>query len=129
MFGGERMTARLKDKTAIVIGSARGIGAGIAEVFAEEGAKVVIADALEAEGKATAARLAAQTQTMPFAMDVSSPADNKALVEATLKHFGRVDILVQNAGIYPLTMIADIDPAEWDQDRKSTRLNSSHTVI
>jgi 3-oxoacyl-[acyl-carrier protein] reductase len=108
------MTARLKDKTAIVIGSARGIGAGIAEVFAEEGAKVVIADALEAEGKATAARLAAQTETMPFAMDVSSPADNKALVEATLARFGRVDILVQNAGIYPLTMIADIDPAEWD---------------
>jgi 3-oxoacyl-[acyl-carrier protein] reductase len=101
------MTARLKDKTAIVIGSARGIGAGIAEVFAEEGAKVVIADALEAEGKATAARLAAQTETMPFAMDVSSPADNKALVEATLARFGRVDILVQNAGIYPLTMIAD----------------------
>jgi len=109
------MTGRLKDKTAIVIGSARGIGAGIAEVFAEEGAKVVIADALEAEGKATAARLAAQTETMAFPMDVSSPADNKALVAATLKHFGRVDILVQNAGIFPLTLIADIDPAEWDR--------------
>jgi len=109
------MTARLKDRTAIVIGSARGIGAGIAEVFAAEGARLVIADALEAEGKATAARLAAQTETMPFAMDVSSPADNKALVEATLARFGRVDILVQNAGIYPLTMIADIDPVEWDR--------------
>jgi 3-oxoacyl-[acyl-carrier protein] reductase len=109
------MTARLKDKTAIVIGSARGIGAGIAEVFAAEGARLVIADALEAEGQATAARLAAQTETMPFAMDVSSPADNKALVAATLAHFGRVDILVQNAGIYPLTLIADIDPAEWDR--------------
>src|SRR5882724_7290526 len=109
------MTGRLKDKTAIVIGSARGIGAGIAEVFAAEGAKVVIADALEAEGKATAARLAAQTETMAFPMDVSSPADNKALVAATLKHFGRVDILVQNAGIFPLTLIADIDPAEWDR--------------
>jgi len=109
------MTGRLKDKTAIVIGSARGIGAGIAEVFAEEGAKLVIADALEAEGKATAARLAEQTETMAFTMDVSSPADNKALVEATLKRFGRVDILVQNAGIFPLTMIADIDPAEWDR--------------
>jgi 3-oxoacyl-[acyl-carrier protein] reductase len=109
------MANRLKDKTAIVIGAARGIGAGIAEVFAEEGAKLVIADALEAEGQATAARLAKTTETMPFRMDVSSPADNKAVVEATLARFGRVDILVQNAGIYPLTMIADIDPAEWDQ--------------
>jgi 3-oxoacyl-[acyl-carrier protein] reductase len=106
---------RLRNKTAIVIGAARGIGAGIAEVFAEEGARLVIADALEAEGEATAARLSRTTETMPFRMDVSSPADNKAVVEATLQRFGRVDILVQNAGIYPLTMIADIDPAEWDR--------------
>ena len=109
------MPNRLKDKTAIVIGAARGIGAGIAEVFAEEGARLVIADALEAEGQATATRLAALTETMAVRMDVSSPADNKAVVEATLQRFGRVDILVQNAGIYPLTMIADIDPDEWDR--------------
>jgi len=102
---------RLKDRTAIVIGAARGIGEGIAEVFAEEGAKLVIADALAAEGRATADRLGG----MFVAMDVSSPADNKALVAATLERHGRVDILVQNAGIYPMTMIADIDPAEWDR--------------
>lgn len=105
------MANRLKDRTAIVIGAARGIGEGIAEVFAEEGAKLVIADALAAEGRATADRLGG----MFVAMDVSSPADNKALVAATLERHGRVDILVQNAGIYPMTMIADIDPAEWDQ--------------
>ena len=105
------MTARLKDKIAIVIGAARGIGAGIAEVFAEDGARLVIADPLEAEGKATAARLGGLFQRM----DVSSPPDNQALVAATLQRHGRVDILVQNAGIYPMTMIADIDPAEWDQ--------------
>jgi NAD(P)-dependent dehydrogenase (short-subunit alcohol dehydrogenase family) len=61
------MPNRLKDKTALVIGAARGIGAGIAEVFAEEGAKLVIADALEAEGQATAARLSQTTETMPSA--------------------------------------------------------------
>jgi 3-oxoacyl-[acyl-carrier protein] reductase len=105
------MTARLKDKTAIVIGAARGIGAGIAEVFAEEGARLVIADALEEEGRATAERL----DGLFHRMDVSSPADNRALVAAALQRFGRVDILVQNAGIYPMTMIADIDPTEWDQ--------------
>jgi 3-oxoacyl-[acyl-carrier protein] reductase len=105
------MTARLKDKTAIVIGAARGIGAGIAEVFAEEGARLVIADALADEGRATAERLGG----LFHRMDVSSPADNRALVAVALQRFGRVDILVQNAGIFPMTMIADIDPAEWDQ--------------
>jgi 3-oxoacyl-[acyl-carrier protein] reductase len=105
------MPDRLKDKTAIVIGAARGIGAGIAEVFAAEGARLVIADALEDAGRATAERLGA----LFHRMDVSSPADNQALVAAALGRFGRVDILVQNAGIYPMTMIADIDPAEWDQ--------------
>ncbi len=109
------MTARLKDKTAIVIGAARGIGAGIAEVFAEEGARLVVADAMEAEGRATAERLGQRTPALFHRMDVSSPADNQALVAATLQRFGRVDILVQNAGIYPMTMIADIDPAEWDR--------------
>jgi 3-oxoacyl-[acyl-carrier protein] reductase len=105
------MTARLKDKSAIVIGAARGIGAGIAEVFAEEGARLVIADALQDEGRATAERLGG----LFHRMDVSSPADNQALVAAALQRYGRVDILVQNAGIFPMTMIADIDPAEWDQ--------------
>jgi 3-oxoacyl-[acyl-carrier protein] reductase len=105
------MTARLKDRIAIVIGAARGIGAGIAEVFAEEGAGLVIADALEEEGRATAERLGG----LFHRMDVSSRDDNRALVAVALQRFGRVDILVQNAGIYPMTMIADIDPAEWDQ--------------
>jgi 3-oxoacyl-[acyl-carrier protein] reductase len=105
------MTARLKDRIAIVIGAARGIGAGIAEVFAEEGARLVLADALEDEGRATAERLGGLFQRM----DVSSPADNQALVAATLQRHGRVDILVQNAGIFPMSMIADMDPAEWDQ--------------
>jgi 3-oxoacyl-[acyl-carrier protein] reductase len=105
------MTGRLKDRIAIVIGAARGIGAGIAEVFAEEGARLVIGDALDDEGRATAERLGGLFRRM----DVSSPADNQALVAAALQRFGRVDILVQNAGIYPMTMIADIDPAEWDQ--------------
>jgi 3-oxoacyl-[acyl-carrier protein] reductase len=105
------MTARLKDRIAIVIGAARGIGAGIAEVFAEEGARLVLADALEDEGRATAERLGGLFQRM----DVSSPADNQALDAATLQRHGRVDILVQNAGIFPMSMIADMDPAEWDQ--------------
>ena len=109
------MTNRLKDKVAIVIGAARGIGAGIAEVFAEEGARLVLADSLEAEGQATAARLGKSVETMFHRVDVANAADNRALVDAALTRFGRIDILVQNAGIYPLTAIADISEAEWDR--------------
>src|SRR5262249_23457419 len=89
--------------------------AGIAEVFAEEGARLVLGDPLVAEGEATAARLGKLTETMFRPMDVSSAADNRALVEATLARFGRVDILVQNAGIYPMTALGDISEAEWDR--------------
>ncbi|MGH6932968.1 MAG: SDR family NAD(P)-dependent oxidoreductase [Dongiaceae bacterium] len=109
------MPGRLQDKTAIIIGAARGLGAGIAELFAEEGARLVIGDSLEAKGRATAERLAAKSETMFMAIYVSKRADNQALVAAALKRFGRVDILVRNAGIYPLTMIADIEEAEWDR--------------
>ncbi|MGH6960347.1 MAG: SDR family NAD(P)-dependent oxidoreductase [Dongiaceae bacterium] len=109
------MTQRLQGKTAIVIGAARGIGAGIAELFVEQGARVVIGDVIEAEGAATAARLGERGEAMFRRVDVSSQADNRALVAAALERFGRVDILVQNAGIYPLTMIADISPDEWDR--------------
>jgi 3-oxoacyl-[acyl-carrier protein] reductase len=107
--------ARLNDKTAIIIGAARGLGAGIAELFAEEGANLVIADPLEAEGEATTRRLAIKSDVIFMAADVSRKSDNEALVETALKRFGRVDILVQNAGIYPMTMIADIPEAEWDR--------------
>ncbi len=109
------MSQRLQGKTAIVIGAARGIGAGIAELFVEEGARVVIGDIDEAEGRATAARLGERGEATFHRIDVSSQVDNRALVDAALERYGRVDILVQNAGIYPLTMIADIPPEEWDR--------------
>ena len=108
------MGERLKDRTAIVIGAARGIGAGIAERFLEEGAQVVIADA-DPAARDTAARLAAIGPTLAVEADISEKAGAETAVNAALKRFGRVDILVQNAGIYPWTLIEDISPEEWDR--------------
>ena len=108
------MTGRVQDKVAVVIGAARGIGAAIAERLVEEGARVVIADTLEDEGQATAGRLACQGDTLFVKTDVSRQASVEALVQTTLARFGRVDILVQNAGIYPYTMLPDIPVEEWD---------------
>ena len=108
------MAGRVQGKAAIVIGAARGIGAAIAERLVEEGARVVIADTLEADGRATAGRLAERGEATFVATDVARKESVDGLVEATLARYGRVDILVQNAGIYPYTMLPDIAVAEWD---------------
>ncbi|MFQ6018311.1 MAG: SDR family oxidoreductase [Kiloniellaceae bacterium] len=109
------MTGRLQGKTAIVIGAAQGIGAGIAEVFVEQGAQVVIADWAEEAGQATAERLDRAGAALFVRADVSQRADVEALVRATLDRFGRVDVLVQNAGIFPWTLIENTGVEEWDR--------------
>lgn len=104
------MTGLIDNKVALIFGAARGIGAGIAERFAEEGAHVVIADREVDVGKTTADRIKGK-----FVMaDMSLPADIEAAVAAAAKMHGRLDILVQNAGIYPMTNIAEISVEEWD---------------
>ena len=104
------MTGRLQDRVALVIGAARGIGAGIAERFAEEGARVVIADSLVEHGEATAKRLGGKF----IAINVAELEDNQAAVALAVANFGGLDILVQNAGIYPWTLIENTSPEEWD---------------
>jgi 3-oxoacyl-[acyl-carrier protein] reductase len=104
------MSARLDGRVALVIGAARGIGAGIAERFAEEGARVVIADNLVELGEETARRLKGKF----ISIDVSKFDDNLAAVALAVSSFGGLDILVQNAGIYPWTLIENTSPEEWD---------------
>jgi 3-oxoacyl-[acyl-carrier protein] reductase len=101
---------RLKDKAALVIGGARGIGEAIAERFVEEGAQVTIGDILFEEGTATAARLGGQF----VGTNITRPGDAEAAVAAALTAHGRLDILVQNAGIFPWTLIENTPPEEWD---------------
>ena len=105
------MTGRLQNRVALVIGAARGIGEGIAARFVEEGAKIVIADTQEDAGKATAKRLGGRF----ILTDVSRKDHAEAAVQEAITHFGGLDILVQNAGIYPWTLIEDIEPEEWDR--------------
>jgi 3-oxoacyl-[acyl-carrier protein] reductase len=104
------MTKRLEGRVALVIGAARGIGAGIAERFVEEGAKVVIADNLVELGQETAKRLDGKF----IDINVSKFEDNQAAVTLAVSAYGGLDIVVQNAGIYPWTLIENISPEEWD---------------
>ena len=104
------MTGRLEGKVALVVGAARGIGAGIAERFREEGARLVIADIEKAAGAATAERLGGRL----VATDISRLADAEQAVATALAAYGDLHIVVQNAGIYPWSLIENIAPEEWD---------------
>ncbi|WP_095085353.1 SDR family oxidoreductase [Mesorhizobium sophorae] len=105
------MTARLEGKVALIVGSARGIGKGIARRFAEEGAKLVLADTELEAGQATAAELG-----VPFiGTDISLMTEAEAAVALALEHHGRLDIVVQNAGIYPWQLIENTSTDDWDR--------------
>lgn len=104
------MTGRLSGKVAIVHGAARGIGKGIAKRFIEEGAKLVITD-LDPRVEASATELGATA----LIADVSKMADAESAVALALKQYGRLDILVQNAGIYPWQLLEDTTPDDWDR--------------
>ncbi|MFX1689803.1 SDR family NAD(P)-dependent oxidoreductase [Paraburkholderia sp. A2RI-6] len=112
------ISRKLASKTAIVTGAARGIGLAIAERFAMEGANVVLAD-LDHDGVKSAATNIAErfnVTATPVRVDVSSPEENARLVDDAIKQFGRVDILVCNAGIVrPGKPIEEITPEQWRQ--------------
>jgi 3-oxoacyl-[acyl-carrier protein] reductase len=87
---------RLAGKVAIVTGAASGFGRGIAELFAQHGARVVVADLNTSGAAAVASGIG--TAAVPFTCDVSKKADVEGLVAAAVKAFGGLDILVNNAG-------------------------------
>src|ERR1700674_4478540 len=107
---------RLRDKVAIVTGAASGIGREIARTFAREGAKVVIAD-LDQQGADAAARdlEASGKRAVGITMDVSSEPQVEAGMAKTVAAFGRLDILVSNAGIQILAPLDQFDFAKWKQ--------------
>lgn len=91
---------RLRDKVAIVTGGGRGIGAGIATMFAKEGAKVTLAARTEEQLQAVAAQISEQGgETLIVQTDVSKPAEVERMVARTVEHFGTLNVLVNNAGI------------------------------
>ncbi len=87
---------RLAGKVAIVSGAASGMGAATARMFAREGAKVVIVDVLEHEGRQVANAIGASARFEP--LDVTKEESWAAVVAATTRHFGKLDVLVNNAG-------------------------------
>jgi 3-oxoacyl-[acyl-carrier protein] reductase len=119
---------KLSGKTAIVTGGGRGIGKAIARAFASEGALLVLAARSLHELEATAAelRLTSGVRCIVQRCDVSNPGEVQALVERAHAESGRVDVLVNNAGIYgPIGPLVDNDPDAW---RRAMEVNLLGTV-
>jgi NAD(P)-dependent dehydrogenase (short-subunit alcohol dehydrogenase family) len=105
----------LKNKTAIVTGAARGIGFAIARRFAADGARVVIADVDAKSGAAAAASLGGADAVRFVPCDVGAGADVAALVDFTIKAFGPIDVLVNNAGILVAGEFLDLKEEDFDR--------------
>ena len=111
------MSAELRGKVAIVTGGTSGIGRETAVLFAKAGAKVVVAGRREAEGKETVELIrAAGGEGLFVKTDVAKAADVQALVQKTVKKFGRLDVGINNAGIEGNWMpIAEQSEEDWDR--------------
>jgi 3-oxoacyl-[acyl-carrier protein] reductase len=107
---------RLKDRVAIVTGAAQGIGKALALGLSREGAKLVIADIHHDNAIAVKDEICATgAMAVAIATDVSDEMSIQAMVEKCVKEFGKIDILINNAGIFPVSSVEDMQEEEWDR--------------
>jgi NAD(P)-dependent dehydrogenase (short-subunit alcohol dehydrogenase family) len=106
----------IKDKIALITGAAQGLGRGIAGVFASEGAYVVLCDINEKGAGEAAREIALKTgrKTKAFKMDVSKKREIQAVVEAVEREFGRIDILINAAGVIKPVPFLELEEENWD---------------
>lgn len=106
---------RVDGKSVIITGAAKGIGRACAEVFAREGARLVLNDVDEPGLEQTAASLGDGAEVVTVVGDVSVEEDARRIVAAAIESFGGLDSLVANAGIIPLSGIEQASAEEWDE--------------
>jgi len=106
----------LKDKVAVITGSARGIGKAIAEEYASNGAKIIISDIMLDKAEETASEIKSiyNVDTMAVKADVSKYEDVEILINQTIEKFGKIDIIVNNAGITRDNLIMRMSEQEWN---------------
>jgi 3-oxoacyl-[acyl-carrier protein] reductase len=110
------MSASLKGKSVVVTGGSKGIGKGIARVFAAHDAKILIAARHLADAESAARELSSGGATVSaFAADVRKLSDMEAMAQAAVDRHGGLDVLCSNAGIFPQAKIEEMSPEGWDE--------------
>ena len=107
------MTNSLKDRVVVVTGGSKGIGRGIAQVFADAGAKVAIMARNAGQAQAAAAEIG--QGAIGVAGDVTSADSLKTGYAEVVKRLGNIDVLCANAGIFPPAKLEDMTEAQWDE--------------
>jgi NAD(P)-dependent dehydrogenase (short-subunit alcohol dehydrogenase family) len=106
--------ARLAGKVAVITGAGSGIGRAAARLFAREGAKVGVADVNATRAETVTAEIAdSGGDAIAIAADVTKAADCERMVESTVKQFGKLDIMYNNAGISPMGLVHEMSEADW----------------
>ena len=107
---------RLQDKVAIITGAARGMGAAEARIFAKEGAKVVLGDIQVEDGQSVTQEInEAGGQAIFIEMDVSKQSDWQCAIDAAISNFGKINVLVNNAGIIERDSLEETTEETWDR--------------
>src|SRR5262245_14378509 len=124
---------RLDGKVALISGGARGQGAAEAKLCAREGAKVVVGDVLDAQGQQVEADIRASGgEAIYVHLDVTRDADWREAVEMAVHSYGKLDVLVNNAGIVLRTGIEDTSAEDWDRlmavNAKGVFLGTKHAI-
>lgn len=109
------LVLRLQNRVGIVTGGARGIGKAIASEFLKEGAKVIILDILEDELRKTSEELSKYGEVLPLKVDVTKKDEVAKAIEEAFRRFGKVNILVNNAGIAIQRAAIDMELSEWQR--------------
>lgn len=109
------MDLHLKDKVVLVTGGSRGIGRATAEEFLAEGARVFIAAHKQQEVETALQELGKLGSVSGSVTDVSDVSQIKEMVEKAVADFGQIDILINNAGIFPQKNLMEVTPEEWDE--------------
>ncbi len=118
------------DKIAIVTGAGQGIGEAYAKALAAAGARVVVAELNESQGRRVAAEIAAAGGAARFVpVDVASPESTMAMAAATIEAFGGIDFLVNNAAIYHGMQIAPLIAVDWDYYKRFMDVNMHGALL
>ncbi|GAA2751672.1 MULTISPECIES: SDR family NAD(P)-dependent oxidoreductase [Kitasatospora] len=108
------MGGRLAGKAAVITGAARGIGRATAELFAAEGARLVLTD-VDGAALDAAHRALPGAEVRTVVGDVSVAEDAETMISAAVDAYGRIDVLVANAGVIPLQNVLEATPEDWDR--------------